>query len=54
MMDLSANFHSFYGVCRILTPEPALTKTRLMLIQTIRKTLAQALALIGVDAPDKM
>jgi arginyl-tRNA synthetase len=54
MMDLAANFHSFYGVCRILTPEPALTKARLMLIQAIRKTLAQALDLIGVTAPEKM
>jgi arginyl-tRNA synthetase len=54
MMDLAANFHSFYGVCRILTPEPALTKARLMLIQAIRKTLAQALDLIGVSAPEKM
>jgi arginyl-tRNA synthetase len=54
MMELAANFHSFYGVCRILTPEPALTKARLMLIVAIRKTLAQALELIGVSAPKQM
>ena len=53
-MDLSANFHSFYNVCRILTPEVEVTKARLMLIRGIQKTLAQALELLGVSAPDKM
>lgn len=54
MMEVAANFHFFYGVCRILTPEPALTRARLMLIRAIQKTLAQALDLIGVSAPEKM
>jgi arginyl-tRNA synthetase len=54
MMDVSAQFHSFYNVCRILTPEPGITQVRLMLIRAIQKTLAQALALLGVSAPEKM
>jgi arginyl-tRNA synthetase len=54
MMDLAANFHSFYNVCRILTPDPNLTKPRLILIRAIRKTLAQGLDLLGVSAPEKM
>lgn len=53
-LDLSANFHSFYNVCRILTPEPSVTQARLMLIRAIQKTLAQALELLGVSAPEKM
>ncbi|WP_303673545.1 arginine--tRNA ligase [Vampirovibrio chlorellavorus] len=52
--DVSAQFHSFYGVCRILTPEPSLTQARLMLIRAIQKTLAQALDLLGVSAPERM
>lgn len=52
--DVSAQFHSFYGVCRILTPEPDVTLARLMLIRAIQKILAQALALLGVSAPEKM
>lgn len=52
--DLSAQFHSFYGVCRILTPDPAITQSRLMLIRAIQKTLAQALDLLGVSAPERM
>jgi arginyl-tRNA synthetase len=52
--ELSAQFHSFYGVCRILTPDQPLTQARLMLIQAIQKTLAQALSLLGVSAPERM
>jgi arginyl-tRNA synthetase len=54
LQDVSAQFHSFYGICRILTPEPALTQARLMLIRAIQKTLAQGLALLGVASPEKM
>jgi len=54
LMDVSAQFHSFYGICRILTPEPSLTLPRLMLIRAIQKVLAQGLELLGVSAPEKM
>jgi arginyl-tRNA synthetase len=54
LMDVSAQFHSFYGVCRILTPEPSITLPRLMLIRAIQKVLAQGLELLGVSAPEKM
>ena len=53
-LDVAANFHSFYNVCRILTPDPQVTQARLMLIRAIQKTLAQALELLGVSAPEKM
>lgn len=52
--DVSAEFHSFYNLCRILTAEPSITQARLALIIAIRKTLAQALELLGVTAPEKM
>lgn len=54
LLDVAAQFHSFYGICRILTPEPALTQARLMLIRAIQKILAQGLDLLGVSAPEKM
>lgn len=54
LMEVAAQFHSFYGVCRILTPEPVLTLPRLMLIRGIQKILAQGLELLGVSAPEKM
>jgi len=53
-LDLAADFHSFYNVCRILTDEAATTKARLALILVIRNTLAQALTLLGVSAPLQM
>ncbi len=53
-LDLAAQFHSFYNVCRILTPDAKLTKSRLALIIALKKTFAQALALLGVSAPDSM
>jgi len=54
LLDVAAQFHSFYGICRILTPEPALTQARLMLVRAIQKILAQGLELLGVSAPEKM
>lgn len=53
-LDLAAQFHSFYNVCRVLTPDPVLTKSRLALIIALRKTFAQALSLLGVSAPESM
>lgn len=54
LLDVAAQFHSFYGICRILTPEPVLTQARLMLVRAIQKILAQGLELLGVSAPEKM
>ncbi len=54
MSDVSASYHSFYNVCRILTPQPEVTLARLMLIRAIQKTLHAGLQLIGVEAPEKM
>jgi arginyl-tRNA synthetase len=54
LMDVSAQFHSFYNVCRILTPDPAVTLVRLMLVRAIQKILWQGLTLLGVSAPQRM
>lgn len=53
-LDLSADFHSFYNVCRILTPDPELTLRRLTIILAIQKVLATGLKLLGVSAPESM
>jgi len=54
MLDLAAQFHSFYNVCRILTDDSAQTQMRLLVIVALKNTLAQALDLLGVTAPEKM
>ena len=53
-LEVAADFHSLYNVCRFLTPDPAVSKRRLMVIVALRRTLQQALQLLGVSAPEAM
>ncbi|MBX2859860.1 MAG: hypothetical protein KTR14_01400, partial [Vampirovibrio sp.] len=53
-LELSADFHGLYNVCRILTPDADVTLGRLMVIIALKKILAQTLYLLGVSAPDRM
>ncbi|MBY0449029.1 MAG: arginine--tRNA ligase [Cyanobacteria bacterium] len=53
-LELATAFHRFYNTCRVLTPDPTLTLPRLFLILAVKKTLAQALELLGVSAPERM
>ncbi|TYS85137.1 arginine--tRNA ligase [Rossellomorea aquimaris] len=53
--DLASAFHSFYNANKVLDEENReLTTTRLALVKVVRVTLQNALALIGVAAPEKM
>lgn len=53
--DLAATFHSFYNAEKVLDMEnKERTVARLSLIQAVQTTLKNALALIGVSAPEKM
>ncbi|HEX7527451.1 MAG TPA: DALR anticodon-binding domain-containing protein, partial [Gaiellaceae bacterium] len=52
--DLAATFHQFYTVCRVVTEDTQLTVARLALADATRLTLARALALVGVSAPERM
>ncbi|MFY3793000.1 arginine--tRNA ligase [Ureibacillus sp. MALMAid1270] len=55
IQELAASFHSFYNAEKVLNPEnKELTEARLALIEAVRVTLANALRLIGVSAPEKM
>ena len=55
VQKLAAYFHSFYGACKINDPaNPELTSERLALVEATRITLHNALALLGVNAPEKM
>jgi arginyl-tRNA synthetase len=55
IMELASTFHSFYNAEKVLDSEqPERTKARLALIKTVQITLKNALALIGVSAPEKM
>ena len=52
--DLAAAFHRFYGECRVLTDDHALSSARWWLVKATRQVLANTLALTGVDAPERM
>ena len=55
IFELASTFHSFYNAEKVLNMEQVeKTKARLALIKAVQITLKNALALIGVSAPEKM
>lgn len=52
--DVANDLQKFYEVSRVITDQPVVTKARLGLIVATRQVLANALAIIGVSAPDRM
>lgn len=55
IFDLASTFHSFYNAEKVLDPEQKEKSiARLSLIKSVQITLKNALALIGVSAPEKM
>jgi arginyl-tRNA synthetase len=52
--DFARAFHGFYRDCRVLTADEARTQARLWLTEACRVGLANALAILGVHAPDEM
>lgn len=53
--DLAALLHSYYNAEKVLDPDaPEKTKARLSLMQAVKITIANALKLIGVEAPEQM
>jgi arginyl-tRNA synthetase len=55
IFELASTFHSFYNAEKVLDADhPERTKARLALIKSVQISLKNALALIGVSAPEKM
>ncbi|CEG21896.1 Arginine--tRNA ligase [Planococcus massiliensis] len=55
IQELASNFHSFYNANKVFdASNEDLTRARLALITAVRTTIANALNVIGVSAPDKM
>jgi arginyl-tRNA synthetase len=52
--DFARTFQGFYHDCRVLSPDAELTQARLWLTEACRIGLANALAILGVHAPDEM
>ena len=54
LQELAAQFHSYYNKQRVLVEDAAVTQARLFLVNGVRMVLANALNLLGVDAPERM
>jgi len=52
--DLAARFHKFYSACRIRGEEKAVAEARLALAAATGTVLENALAILGVTAPETM
>jgi arginyl-tRNA synthetase len=54
LQDLAGAFHSFYHKYKVITDDPGTTAARLSLCRAIKIVLGDALAILGVTAPEKM
>jgi arginyl-tRNA synthetase len=54
VLDLAGDFHSYYNHNRVLGEDQALQTARLVLLKTIQITINNALAILGVSAPEQM
>ena len=54
LRELSAAFHSYYGAERFLVDDAALARARLALLAATRQVIRNALAVLGVSAPERM
>ncbi|TET47846.1 MAG: arginine--tRNA ligase [Dehalococcoidia bacterium] len=52
--DLATVFHSFYKQCRVVSPDEALTRARLKLVEAAKIVLSRTLHLMGMTAPEQM
>jgi arginyl-tRNA synthetase len=52
--ELAASFHSYYAAERFLVDDPALAGARMALLSATAQVLRNALALLGVSAPQSM
>ncbi len=52
--ELAGLFHTFYNQCRIIGVDCELQVARIALVTAVQHAIRHALAILGVDAPDKM
>ena len=53
--ELATQFHAFYRDARVVDPaDPARSRARLALVRATQLTIAAALGLLGISAPESM
>ena len=54
VIDVAADFHSFYNDCHIKGEETSLAEARLLLCSAAKTVISNCLDILGVTAPEKM
>ena len=54
LRDVASAFHSYYAAERFLVDDDAVARARLALLSATRQVIRNALAVLGVSAPEKM
>ena len=54
LKDLAGLLHSYYNSTQILSGDERLVQSRLLLLMAIKQVIKNGLALIGVNAPERM
>jgi len=54
LLDLAKSLHSFYDRHRVISNDMALSSTRLVLMNSVRTVLRNALNLLSIPAPERM
>ncbi len=54
IQDLASHFHKFYNAEKVLTDDIEKTKAHVAMIEAVKITLKNALAMVGVSAPESM
>jgi arginyl-tRNA synthetase len=54
LRDVAGAFHTYYAAERVLVDDAALARARIALLIATRQVIRNALAVLGVDAPERM
>jgi len=54
LQTLAATFHKFYTECHVITDNEKLSQARLAMISATRDIIAEALGILGINAPERM
>ena len=54
LRELAAEFHSYYNAERFLVDDPQVKRARLALVVATGQVLRNALAVLGIGAPEQM
>ena len=54
LLDLCGRFSNYYHKHKVIGTDPQLTAARILLVDALRQTIANGLALVGISAPEEM